>query len=218
MEDHACSHATSASTLLPTLVRPVSPFGRATTRGRDDLRQPARSSMPRLTAAWLHKGEGLAAYVWCLIEVWLARKAPVFGRLGALCKSWVGGCVMGNGCAAGGVGRKCWAVFVRRRVNDSCSCGTEVVEGSQGMVLKVVVVLWGCTGGEEMLQWGRCRFADRLKEHGKRQAGYFEPLDKQQTCVKALPSCVDQMFDILELEPSTLTFHRWSRITKCSEN
>lgn len=39
-------------------------------------------------------------------------------------------------------------MFVLRGGNDGRSCGTEVVGGSLVMVLRVVVILWGCTVGK----------------------------------------------------------------------
>ena len=39
-------------------------------------------------------------------------------------------------------------MFVLRGVNDNRSCGTEVLEDYLVMVLKVVVILWGCTVGK----------------------------------------------------------------------
>lgn len=63
-------------------------------RADADLRGVKRRA---LIAAWLHIGEGLAVYVWCLTGLWSARRQEVHN----LCVL----CARGNGCAAGGGAR-----------------------------------------------------------------------------------------------------------------
>ena len=117
----------------PTLARHMLTLGRVTTR-RGDLRGVA---CPDSMVAWLHIGEGLAVYVWCLV----GSEQFVAEMLCALCfVLWV--CVRGNGCAAGGVG-------AGREGMLGCVCATwtgrpsgyVVVDWSLVMVLKGVVVL-----------------------------------------------------------------------------
>ena len=91
--------------------KPHEMLGHVTTRGRGDLRGVV---CPASMDAWLCIGEGLAVSVCCLVGIWLVRNVRKSRYMALLLCS----CARHNGCAAGGVGRECLAVVVRRRVND----------------------------------------------------------------------------------------------------